>query len=115
MDFSNSVNMEMGGKVENEDDLQVLADNVVQEESEELVFEETESDVEVDDDMQDEKPKKGFTIMGFTLEQNHIYMLVGLLLVVVFLLYKDQILEFINELFNKDGVSAEPVPEPLKK
>ena len=56
MDFSNSVNMEMGGKVENEDDLQVLADNVVQEESEELVFEETESDVEVDDDMQDEKP-----------------------------------------------------------
>ena len=53
--------------------------------------------------------------MGFTLEQNHIYMLVGLLLVVVFLLYKDQILDFVNGLFNKDGVSAEPVPEPLKK
>ena len=54
----------MGGKVENEDDLQVLADNVVQEESEELVFEETESDVEVDDDMHDEKPKKRFYYYG---------------------------------------------------
>ena len=58
MDFSNSVNMEMGGKVENEDDLQVLADNVVQEESEELVFEETESDVEVDDDIKMKNLKK---------------------------------------------------------
>ena len=42
-------------------------------------------------------------------------MLVGLLLVVVFLLYKDQILDFVNGLFNKNSASAEPVAEPLKQ
>ena len=121
MDFSNDANMqniEMGNNVENEDDLQVLANNIVQEESEELIFEETESDIELDDvkDVNDEleEPKKSFTIMGFTLEQNHIYMLVGLLLIIVFFLYKEQILDFVNGLVNNKTEPSNPLMESFK-
>tara|TARA_B100001094_G_scaffold307494_1_gene339238 strand:- start:1032 stop:1382 length:351 start_codon:yes stop_codon:yes gene_type:complete len=114
MDFSMQ-NTGIGGNVENEDDLQVMADKVVQEDSEELVFEETETDLEMkDEDI--EKKDNTITIMGFTLEQNHLYMLVGLLLVVVFFFYKDQIMEFVNGLglFDSSASSA-PTPEPFNK
>lgn len=108
-------NTGIGGNVENEDDLQVMADKVVQEDSEELVFEETETDLEMkDEDM--EKKDNTITIMGFTLEQNHLYMLIGLLLVVVFFLYKEQIMEFVNGLGLFDSSpSSDPASEPFNK
>tara|TARA_B100001173_G_scaffold244646_1_gene214707 strand:- start:436 stop:765 length:330 start_codon:yes stop_codon:yes gene_type:complete len=97
MNFSNDImqNTENERVVENEDDLQYMADKVVQEESEELVFEETENDLDM---VEDDEPKKTFTIMGFTLEQNQLYMLGALLIVVVFVLFKKEIMDFINGL-----------------
>ena len=107
-------NIGIGGNVEDEDDLQVMADKVVQEDSEELVFEETETDLDMKDE-DTEKNDNTITIMGFTLEQNHLYMLVGLLLVIVLFFYKEQIMEFVNEL----GLFNTPVstsnPEPFNK
>lgn len=55
MDFSMQ-NTGVGSNVENEDDLQFMADKVVQEDSEELVFEETETDLEINDE--DSKKKR---------------------------------------------------------
>jgi len=108
-------NTGIGGNVENEDDLQVMADKVVQEDSEELVFEETETDLEMKDE-DTEKKDNTITIMGFTLEQNHLYMLIGLLLVVVFFLYKEQIMEFVNGLGLFDSsASSDSTPEPFNK
>lgn len=113
MDFSMQ-NTGVGSNVENEDDLQFMADKVVQEDSEELVFEETETDLEINDE-DSEKNDNSITIMGFTLEQNHLYMLVGLLFVVVFFFYKEQIMEFVNDLGLFNTTATQPIPEPFNK
>jgi hypothetical protein len=113
MDFSMQ-NTGVGSNVENEDDLQFMADKVVQEDSEELVFEETETDLEINDE-DSKKNDNSITIMGFTLEQNHLYMLVGLLFVVVFFFYKEQIMEFVNDLGLFNTTATQPTPEPFNK
>jgi hypothetical protein len=102
MDLSNNGNMQNGemGQMTHEDDLQAMADKVVQEESEELVFEETESELEVEKD-NNEEDSKGINILGFTLEMNHLYML-GALVAVLLFFFKDHIMEAVNSsgLFN---------------
>ena len=107
-------NIGIGGNVEDEDDLQVMADKVVQEDSEELVFEETETDLDMKDE-DTEKNDNTITIMGFTLEQNHLYMLVGLLLVIVLFFYKEQVMEFVNELGLFNTTVSASNPEPFNK
>jgi hypothetical protein len=99
MDFSNDTN-------NNQDDMDIIGDKVFQEESEELIFEETESDLDIsenEDDVEDFEKKqdtmfKPINIFGFELEQNHILMIIVFLCVLVFIFYKEQIMEYINEL-----------------
>jgi len=102
MDFTNDNN--------NQDDMNMLGDKVLQEESEELIFEETESDLDISenegegDDLgkKTENMFKTINIFGFELEQNHMLMIVAFLCILVFVFYKEQIMEYINksELFN---------------
>ena len=102
MDFTNENN--------NQDDMNMLGDKVLQEESEELIFEETESDLDISENEYDgedlgkktENMFKTINIFGFKLEQNHMLMIVAVLCILVFVFYKEQIMEYINksELFN---------------
>ena len=97
MDFSNN---------NNQGDMNIIGDKVFQEESEELIFEETESDLDISENAYDagdsEKKAGGMfkttNILGFELEQNHILMIMAFLCILVFIFYKEQIMEYINEL-----------------
>lgn len=97
MDFSNN---------NNQGDMNIIGEKVFQEESEELIFEETESDLDISEnayDAGDSEKKAGSmfkttNILGFELEQNHILMIMAFLCILVFIFYKEQIMEYINEL-----------------
>tara|TARA_B110000971_G_scaffold113805_1_gene116749 strand:- start:100 stop:435 length:336 start_codon:yes stop_codon:yes gene_type:complete len=97
MDFSNN---------NNQGDMNIIGEKVFQEESEELIFEETESDLDISENAYDagdsEKKAGGMfkttNILGFELEQNHILMIMAFLCILVFIFYKEQIMEYINEL-----------------
>ena len=110
MDFS--MQNTLGGDVENEDDLQVMADKVVQEDSEELIFEETEADSEVKDE-EVTHDDNSFTILGFTLERTHFLILMGLLVLVVAFFFKDTLADLVDgsSLSNLFSSSSEPVAE----
>jgi hypothetical protein len=110
MDFSNDVNMQNTEMGANDDNLQVVEDQVVQEESEELVFEETETDAEMQEDGADDvkTDSTSITILGYTLDQNQFLMIGGLLVLLVAFFYKDLLMEFVNELMEKfTGKTAE--------
>ena len=111
MDFPMQ-NTGIGGNVENEDDLQVMADKVVEEDSEELVFEETETDL----DMKEEDMDKDdiITIMGFTLKKSYLYIMVGIVIFVAFL-FRDKLGEYLPLPSFSSSPSPDPTPEPFNK
>lgn len=117
MDFS--MQNTLGGDVENEDDLKVMADEVVdQEDSEEPIFDETEPDSEVKDE-EVTHDDNTYTILGFTLERTHFLILIGLLVFVVAFFFKDTLADLLNQsgLPNLFSTASEPVAEvaPVKE
>ena len=100
MDFSNDVNMQNTEMGTDEDNLQVVEDQVFQEESEELVFEETETDDEMQEDSVDvaKTDSATITILGYTLDLNHFLMISGFLVLLVCFLCKDKLMEIANEI-----------------
>lgn len=98
MDFTNSVENEQ--TFENQDDINNMVDQVIQEESEEIVFSET-----LDDTVEDESPKV------VAKSQNNNLMLFAFVVVVGGIVFHKQIKEIFDNLFK--GSAPAPTPTAI--